>query len=96
MTKGKKMKHVWLIGAGPMAQDYIKVLDGLDVTFTVIGRSEETAKQCEEATGCSVLHGGLGEFLAQKPHHPSFVLNKQAQNQRPPGELSRNVSSAGQ
>ncbi len=61
------MKNVWLIGAGPMAQDYIKVLESLNSDFTVIGRGEETAQKCEEATGCEVIIGGLESFLAMKP-----------------------------
>lgn len=68
------MNRVWLIGAGPMAQDYIKVLDDLKIDFTVIGRSEETAKQCEEATGCSVLQGGLCDFIQQKPEVVSHAI----------------------
>lgn len=61
------MKKVWLIGAGGMAQDYIKVLDGLQKDFLVIGRSEESAKKCEEVTGCSILSGGLTTFLKTNP-----------------------------
>ena len=61
------MDNVWLIGAGVMAQEYIKVLDDLKKEIVVIGRGEETAKKCQEATGCSVLLGGLNEFLNTKP-----------------------------
>jgi len=59
------MNNVWLIGAGGMAQDYIKVLEGLKADFTVIGRGEKAAKKCEEATGCSIVTGGLEGFLKQ-------------------------------
>ena len=61
------MDNVWLIGAGVMAQEYIKVLDDLKREIVVIGRGVETAKKCQEATGCSVLLGGLNEFLNTKP-----------------------------
>jgi len=61
------MKNIWLIGAGLMAQDYIKVLEGLKSNFTVIGRGKNTAQQCEDATGCEVVIGGLEQFLAPKP-----------------------------
>lgn len=61
------MKNIWLIGAGPMAQDYIKVLEALKTDFTVIGRGQETAQKCEEATGCEVVIGGLETFLAKNP-----------------------------
>lgn len=62
------MKKVWLIGAGIMAQDYIKVLNGLESEIVVIGRGEETAKKCEEATGSSVAVGGLEKFLNNNPN----------------------------
>lgn len=61
------MKKVWLIGSGIMAQDYIKVLGALDCDFVVIGRGVESAKKCEEATGCGVVTGGLDQFLLMKP-----------------------------
>lgn len=68
------MKNVWLIGAGLMAQDYIKVLEALKTNFTVIGRSEETAQKCEEATGCEVVIGGLETFLINKPETCSHAI----------------------
>jgi prephenate dehydrogenase len=51
------MKNIWLIGAGAMAQDYIKVLNDLDVNLTVIGISENSAKLCEEKTSQKVIVG---------------------------------------
>ncbi|MEA3521786.1 MAG: Gfo/Idh/MocA family oxidoreductase [Campylobacterota bacterium] len=68
------MKNVWLIGAGPMAQDYIKVLEGLNTNFTVVGRGQETAQKCEEATGCEVVIGGLKSFLTMQPEPCSHAI----------------------
>lgn len=62
-----KKNNIWLIGAGSMAYDYIKVLNGLNQDFIVIGRGEESAQKCEEATGSSVVVGGLTNFLDSKP-----------------------------
>lgn len=67
-------KNIWLIGAGGMAQDYIKVLQGLDKSFIVIGRGEETAKKCEKTTGCKVQTGGLKEYLLKKPELCSHAI----------------------
>lgn len=67
-------KNIWLIGAGGMAQDYIKVLQGLEKNFVVIGRGEETAKKCEETTGCKVQTGGLKEYLLKKPELCSYAI----------------------
>lgn len=68
------MKNVWLIGAGLMAQDYIKVLEALKSNFTVIGRGKETAQKCEEATGCEVVIGGLETFLMNQPEVCSHAI----------------------
>lgn len=68
------MKKIWLIGAGGMAQDYIKVLQGLDEEFIVIGRGEDTAKKCQEITGCQVQIGGLSEYLSTNPEKCSHAI----------------------
>lgn len=66
--KGKEVvNRVWLVGAGGMAQDYIKVLNGLKRDVLVIGRGEESAKECEKSMQCSVLSGGLSNFLQTSP-----------------------------
>ncbi len=67
-------KNIWLIGAGGMAQDYIKVLQGLEKNFVVIGRGEKTAKKCTETTGCEVQIGGLEEYLLKKPEICSHAI----------------------
>ena len=43
--------------------DYIKVLKDQRRSFQVVGRGENSAKRCEEITGCSVFRGGLDQFL---------------------------------
>lgn len=68
------MKHIWLIGAGGMAQDYIKVLKNLDIEFTVIGRNEENAARCSEATNCDVISGGLESYLTANPQPCSHAI----------------------
>ncbi len=68
------MKEIWLIGAGSMAYDYIKVLDVLPCSFTVVGRGEESALSCEKETGCSVVTGGVETFLAKKPALPTHAI----------------------
>lgn len=68
------MKKVWLIGASLMAQDYIKVLNALNVKTTVIGRGELNAKICAEAMECDVLSGGLDNFLESNPNPCSHAI----------------------
>jgi len=60
-------KDIWLIGAGAMALDYIKVLQHLKYDFLVIGNGKESAGKCKELTGCDVSTGGIEEFLQNKP-----------------------------
>lgn len=60
-------KSIWLVGAGQMARDYIKVLEAQQRSYTVIGRGDESASLCEEKAGCSVVRGGLKSFLASNP-----------------------------
>ena len=68
------MKKVWLIGAGLMAQDYIKVLNALDSNVTVIGRSEKSAAECKEKMEVDVLTGGLENFLETNPKIVDYAI----------------------
>ena len=54
---------LWLIGAGVMAQDYAKVLQGLAQDFLVIGRNGASAENFENVTGIKVQRGGLNAAL---------------------------------
>lgn len=58
------MEHnVLLVGAGPMAIDYAKVLNELSVQYTVVGRSDAGAAAFEAATGKKAATGGLEAWL---------------------------------
>ena len=61
------MMKIWVVGSGPMAEAYVKVLKAMHADFLVIGRGEASARKCEEATGCPVIQGGLSVFLADQP-----------------------------
>ena len=56
--------NLWLIGSGPMAQDYTTVLQALGAPFTVIGRGEESARNFQSETGVTVQTGGLAQALS--------------------------------
>ncbi|QNB48411.1 gfo/Idh/MocA family oxidoreductase [Thermanaerosceptrum fracticalcis] len=56
-------RDLWLVGSGPMAVDYAKVLKTLEVPFSVIGRSVESAQVFERETRISVFTGGLDACL---------------------------------
>lgn len=55
---------IYLIGSGPMARAYGKVLKAQKRDVTVIGRGEASAKAFEDEIGIAVTRGGLSAFLA--------------------------------
>jgi predicted dehydrogenase len=65
---------IWIIGAGPMAIDYFKVVDALKKDTTVIGRSQKSADKFKEITGKNVITGGLKEYLDTKPTLPESAI----------------------
>jgi len=67
-------RHIWLVGAGSMAIDYIKVLKALNVSFNVIGRGMKSANECESKTGSKVIVGGLARCLCDCEQPPSSAI----------------------
>lgn len=57
------MENLFLIGTGPMALEYAKVLLQKNVPFIVVGRGEQSAKRFEEETGILPFVGGVDLFL---------------------------------
>lgn len=62
------MKEIVLIGTGPMAIDYAKVLTSLEIKFKVIGRGEESVLKFESQTGIKPIIGGIDSFLQLNPN----------------------------
>jgi glutamyl-tRNA reductase len=60
-----KKNDIWLIGAGYMATEYAKVLEGLKRSYTVIGKGRAHAEQFRKDTGHEVIEGGIQAYLAQ-------------------------------
>lgn len=54
---------VLLVGAGPIAVEYAKVLQALKTTFTVVGRGADSSRRFFEATSVMPVTGGLETFL---------------------------------
>tara|TARA_Y100000591_G_C21828221_1_gene697951 strand:+ start:294 stop:1247 length:954 start_codon:yes stop_codon:yes gene_type:complete len=68
------MKHIWLIGAGLMAQEYFRVLNTLNVSITVVGRGSKSARKFKNATNFDCLEGGVEKFLSKKPTVVDFAI----------------------
>jgi predicted dehydrogenase len=58
---------IWLIGAGPMAIEYAKVLEAQNRLFICITRSVASAKRFEESTSIQAVSGGIEVFLLGEP-----------------------------
>lgn len=58
---------IWLVGAGPMAAAYAKILGCLKIEFTVIGRGRASADVFTLETGVEVTLGGLSSYLSSNP-----------------------------
>ena len=65
MPNNMKNHEVLLVGAGPMAMAYAKVLDALEIDYMVIGRGLESARIFENTHNKKVLTGGLDSYLSK-------------------------------
>ncbi|MCC2636665.1 MAG: gfo/Idh/MocA family oxidoreductase [Moraxellaceae bacterium] len=54
---------ILLVGAGPMAVHYAKVLQGMQRPFVAVGRGEGSAEAFAAATGVPAIAGGLDGYL---------------------------------
>jgi len=68
-------KQICLIGAGPMAVDYAKVLKELNADFVVISRGKEKAEEFKKQFGCEVITGGLENYIGKGGKLPEYAIN---------------------
>lgn len=60
---GNLENKVLLVGAGPMAVEYSRVLEHLKIDYTVIGRGMDSSARFESESGKFAISGGLEKFL---------------------------------
>lgn len=65
---------LYLIGTGPLAQEYSKVIVALGVDFAVVGRSQNSSQKFFESTGIRPISGGV-ESLEGSMFMNSTVIN---------------------
>jgi predicted dehydrogenase len=65
---------VVLIGAGPMAIEYAKVMDAMQVSFITVGRGLNSAEKFKNTTGHNVYTGGLIKFLNSTKDLPDSAI----------------------
>ena len=86
-------KKVLLVGAGPMAVDYAKVLKALKQEVTVVGRSSKSAVKFEKETGIEVVQGGINNWLAES--HQVLDKGIVAVSENLLGKVTRDLIHAG-
>lgn len=68
------LENILLVGAGPMAAAYAKVLTSLKKSFLVVGRGESSARSFTEITNHPVVPGGLKKWLENnRPPENSII-----------------------
>jgi predicted dehydrogenase len=65
---------IWIIGAGAMAREYVKVLNDLGRECLVIGRSKERCDELSRDLGVATIDGGLAPFLSNAPALPEHAI----------------------
>jgi len=65
---------IWLIGAGPMAIDYARVLSEMSVSFDIIGRGQKSADDFYAKTGKKVFVGGLEKRCIETMELPCAAI----------------------
>jgi len=65
MRRDGSKVDLWLVGAGPMAQAYSAVLNALGISYTVVGRGNESARRFEAATHHPIRSGGVRSAIAE-------------------------------
>lgn len=68
------MNTVLLVGAGPMAIEYAKVLKTLSANMIVVGRGPASAATFKKAAGITVHEGGLEAWLKQHADLPAHAM----------------------
>jgi predicted dehydrogenase len=65
--------NILLVGAGPMALAYAKVLQAMGLGFSVVGRGAASAKAFAEACGVAPSMGGFDAWLAANRPSPQTL-----------------------
>ena len=60
-----KNNAIWVVGAGPMAVEYAKVLKDFHISYKFIGRGKKSLDIFKSKTGIQPYLGGLENFLLE-------------------------------
>lgn len=65
---------ILLVGAGPIAVEYAKVLTALHVPYIVVGRGSTSAETFLKKTGIKPIEGGLKKFVENSDVIPKTAI----------------------
>lgn len=65
---------LYIIGSGPMAIDYAKILKSMSVDFAVVGRSQSSCDKFKAETGVECIAGGFDAWFAKQTQLPQKVI----------------------
>ena len=70
------IKDLLLVVTGAMAIEYIKVLDGLQKTYDVVGNSNRSVTAFKEQTGVHAYCGGIEKYVTENRGHlfPNYAI----------------------
>lgn len=88
-------KKIILVGAGPMAIEYCKVLKNLDISFDIIGRGNTSAEKFYALTGKMPFIGGIDNFFKEKSEQSNYEKAIIAVNERELGNATRDMMRYG-
>jgi len=72
--KKSKTEDIVLIGSGPMAAEYVKVLKALGRNFSVVGLGKDSANTFQNETGVPVITGGINKWLKETKSIPYTAI----------------------
>lgn len=72
--KNSKPEEIVLIGSGPMAIEYAKVLKASGRNFFVVGRGKQSASTFQSETGVAVITGGVNKWLEKANTIPQTAI----------------------
>lgn len=71
----EEKNEIWLIGAGPMALDYAKVLKALNEKFVIVSRGQVKANELKTILDCEVIVGGIENHIKSCNYIPKYCIN---------------------
>ena len=66
--------NLLLVGAGYMGKEYAKILNSLDIPYSVVCRSESSASKFYEEFGLMPISGGIENALKQMNECPNYAI----------------------